>query len=215
MKSFLVIGIGRFGRHLCRELSSRGCDILAVDRKESALTDVLPIVVSAKIGDCTREDVLKSFGVGNFDACVVCIDGNFQNSLQVTALLSELGANRVISFAGTEVQAKFLRRNGADEVIFPEGQTAERLAVTLANDSIFDCFELSDDLSVFEIATPHAWVGKSALELNVRARYGVNVLAIKQGDRATMLNDPSYCFNAQDHLMIMGSQKDVAAIAKG
>lgn len=212
MKSFLIIGIGKFGYYLCRELSARGCNIMAADMNEEALTDVLPYVVSAKIGNCTRPDVLKTFGVDNYDACIVCIDEDFQNSLQVTALLSEMGARRVVSFASTEVQAKFLRRNGADRVIFPEEAVAERLAVSLSSDSILDQFELSDELSVFEIQTPAAWVGKSVLELNIRARYGISVLATKREDRAKMLNNPNYVFNSVDSLMVMGSEEDIRRI---
>ncbi|MBR3691189.1 MAG: TrkA family potassium uptake protein [Clostridia bacterium] len=212
MKSFLIIGIGKFGYYLCRELSARGCNIMAADMNEEALTDVLPYVVSAKIGNCTRPDVLKTFGVDNYDACIVCIDEDFQNSLQVTALLSEMGARRVVSFASTEVQAKFLRRNGADRVIFPEEAVAERLAVSLSSDSILDQFELSDELSVFEIQTPAAWVGKSVLELNIRARYGISVLATKRDDRAKMLNNPNYVFNSVDSLMVMGSEGDIRRI---
>lgn len=213
MKSFLIIGVGKFGYYLCRELSARGCDIMVADQNEEALTDVLPFVVSAKIGNCTRSDVLKSFGVDNYDACIVCIDEDFQNSLQVTALLSELGAKEVISFASTEVQAKFLRRNGADRVIFPEEAVAERLAVSLSNDTILDHFELTDDLSIFEIATPAAWIGKSVLELNVRAHYGISILAVKHGETARMLSSPNYVFNTEDSLMVMGSEADVAAIS--
>lgn len=212
MKSFLIIGIGKFGYYLCRELSARGCNIMAADMNEEALTDVLPYVVSAKIGNCTRPDVLKTFGVDNYDACIVCIDEDFQNSLQVTALLSEMGARRVVSFASTEVQAKFLRRNGADRVIFPEEAVAERLAVSLSSDSILDQFELSDELSVFEIQTPAAWVGKSVLELNIRARYGISVLATKREGRAKMLNNPNYVFNSVDSLMVMGSEEDIRRI---
>lgn len=129
MKSFLVIGIGRFGQHLSANLMKLGNDVMIVDQKEEKLEELLPIVTSAKIGDCTKPEVLKSFGVGNFDVCLVCIGTNFQSSLEITSLLKELGAKCVISKATRDVHAKFLLRNGADEVIYPDRDIAERLAV--------------------------------------------------------------------------------------
>ena len=129
MKSFLIIGMGSFGHHLCRSLSKLKCEIMVVDREESAVEDVLPLVVSAKIGDCTNPEVLRSFSVKSFDTCFVCMGTNFQNSLQITSLLQEMGANRVLSKADEDIHAKFLLRNGADAIIYPEKDIAERIAM--------------------------------------------------------------------------------------
>ena len=138
MKSFLIIGMGSFGHHLCRELSKQKCELMVADVQSEMLEDILPYVVSAKIADCTNEEVLRSFDIPSFDACFVCIGGNFQNSLEITSLLKELGAKKVFSKANEDIQAKFLRRNGADEVIYPELDAAARIAVSESSDSIFD-----------------------------------------------------------------------------
>ena len=129
MKSFLIIGMGRFGSHLCRNLAELGNEIMIVDENEELLEPLLPYVTSAKIGDCTKEDVLKSLGVNNFDKCFVCIGTNFQSSLEITSLLKELGAKYVISKATRDVHAKFLLRNGADEIVYPDRDIAEKCAV--------------------------------------------------------------------------------------
>ena len=142
MKSFLIIGMNSFGHHLCRELFEQGSEVMIADIKESRLEDALPYSVSAKVGDCSEEDVLRSFGVANFDGCFVCIDDNFQNSLQVTSLLKEMGAKKVISKASNDIHAKFLLRNGADSVIYPERDTARTLAVSESSDNIFDCIRM-------------------------------------------------------------------------
>ena len=127
MKSILIIGLGRFGTHLCQDLAKLDNEIMIVDKDEASLEDLLPLVVSAKIGDCTNEKVLKSLGVGNFDYCFVCIGENFQSSLEITSLLKDLGAKYVVSKANRDIHAKFLLRNGADEVIYPDRDIAEKL----------------------------------------------------------------------------------------
>ena len=129
MKSILIIGMGKFGHHLCQNLAELGNEIMIVDQKEEVLEDLLPIVTSAKIGDCTNEEVLKSLGVANFDLCFVCIGTNFQSSLEITSLVKEMGARYVISKANRDIHAKFLLKNGADEVIYPDRDIAEKLAV--------------------------------------------------------------------------------------
>ena len=134
MKSILIIGLGRFGTHLCMNLSKLDNEIMIVDECEERLEDLLPYVTSAKIGDCTNIKVLESLGVSNFDLCIVCIGNNFQNSLEVTSLLKDLGAKHIVSKANRDIHAKFLLRNGADEVIFPDRDIAEKLAVSLSAD---------------------------------------------------------------------------------
>ena len=128
MKSILIIGMGRFGRHLCQNLAELGNQIMIVDQEEANLEEMLPLVVSAKIGDCTNENVLKSLGVANFDLCFVCIGTNFQSSLEITSQLKEMGAKYVVSKANRDIHAKFLLRNGADEVVYPDRDIAEKAA---------------------------------------------------------------------------------------
>lgn len=145
MKSILIIGLGRFGTHLCQDLARLDNEIMIVDKDEASLEDLLPLVVSAKIGDCTNEKVLKSLGVGNFDYCFVCIGENFQSSLEITSLLKDLGAKYVVSKANRDIHAKFLLRNGADEVIYPDRDIAEKVAVRFSANQVFDYVELGNN----------------------------------------------------------------------
>ncbi|MBQ6797771.1 MAG: TrkA family potassium uptake protein [Oscillospiraceae bacterium] len=209
MKSFLIIGLGTFGHHLCRELAKQKCEIMIVDSRPEVLEDLLPYVVSAKIADCSNEEVLRSFDIPSFDACFVCIGGNFQYSLEITSLLKDLGARKIFSKADEDIQAKFLRRIGADEVIYPELDAAASIAISESNDSIFDCIPLSGEFSVYEIEPNEKWLGKTIRELNFRNTYNLNILgAVQDG----MINDmPSidYVFKRGEHLLVMGRDADI------
>lgn len=213
MKSILVIGIGRFGKHLCMDLVKNGNEVMAVDWKEDNLEDLLPIVASAKIGDCTREEVLKSFGVSNFDICFVCIGTNFQSSLEVTSLLKDLGAPYVISKATRDIQAKFLLKNGADEVIYPDRDIAKRIAIKVSANHVYDYIEMGE-YSIYEIRPLDEWIGKSIKELNFRVRYKANILGIKQNGETKLLPDAEHVFAKDEHLMIIGEGKDIKQILK-
>ncbi len=212
MKSILMIGMGRFGSHLCMNLSRLNNEIMIVDVREDKLEDLLPFVTSAKIGDCTNEKVLESLGVSNFDLCIVCIGSNFQNSLEITSQLKELGAKRVVSKANRDIHAKFLLKNGADEVIFPDRDIAEKLAVSLSSDDIFDYFYLTDGYSIYEMAPLPAWIGKSILDLNFRAKYHLSIIGVKYGDHTQILPGADYVFKADEHLIVVGQQKDMEKI---
>lgn len=213
MKSFLIIGMGSFGHHLCRELSREKCEIMIVDRESKNLEDMLPYVVSAKVGDCANPAVLKSFGVEDFDACFVCIGSDFQSSLEVTCSLKELGAKKVFSKAEEDIQAKFLLRNGADQVIYPEKDVARRLAISESSDSIFDCIELADGYSVFEIEPMAKWLGHS-MPLDFRAKYNLNILAIKSEGKIRPFPGVEYVFRADEHLMVMGHIDDIRKVVR-
>ena len=171
MKSVLVVGLGRFGRHMAAKLIEEGNEVLAVDINEDRVNDALDLVTNAQIGDTTNEHFIASLGVGNFDLCVVAIGDNFQSSLETTALLKDYGAPFVLSRANRDVHAKFLLRNGADKVVYPEREMAERLAVKFGTDNIFDYIELTPDYSIYEIPVPAPWVGKSIVEKGVRNKY--------------------------------------------
>ena len=179
MKSILIIGLGRFGTHLCQDLAKLDNEIMIVDKDEASLEDLLPLVVSAKIGDCTNEKVLKSLGVGNFDYCFVCIGENFQSSLEITSLLKDLGAKYVVSKANRDIHAKFLLRNGADEVIYPDRDIAEKVAVRFSANQVFDYVELGNNFSIYEIAPLPEWIGHSIRDVNVRVKYNANIIGIK------------------------------------
>lgn len=182
MKSILLIGLGRFGRHIAKKLDELHHQVMAVDKEETRVDAVLPFVTNAQIGDATNEDFLSSLGVGNFDVCIVAIGDNFQNSLEVTSLLKELGARMVVSRAARDVHAKFLLRNGADEIVYPERQLADWVAIRYSADHILDYIELDEEHAIFEISIPREWIGKTIGQLDIRKKYDINIMALKTND---------------------------------
>lgn len=163
MKNILLVGVGRFGRHIAVQLAQLGHQVMAVDTSEDRINDVLPFVTNAQIGDSTNADFLRTLGIGNYDVCIVTISGNFQNSLETTSLLKELGAKCVVSRAERDVQAKFLLRNGADHVVYPEKQVAKWAAIRYSSNHIFDYIEIDDQHAIFEVEVPEAWRGKTSV----------------------------------------------------
>ncbi len=214
MKSFLLIGMGTFGHHFCMSLArKKHCEIMIVDKDSEKLEDLLPYVVSAKVGDCRDEKVLKSLGVPSFDACVVCIGNDFQSSIQITSLLKDLGAKYVVAKAEEDVQEKFLLRNGADQVIYPERDIADRVATSLASNSIFDFVQLSDDYGIFEITPLKKWIGKSIRQVDVRNNYNISIVAVKSGNKITTAS-ADYVFTEQDHLMAISDKATIEKFFK-
>lgn len=214
MKSVLIIGMGRFGRHLCKQMADLGNEIMIVDQLEENLEEAMPYAVSAKIGDCTNETVLKSLGIANFDICFVCIGTNFQSSLEITSLVKELGASRVVSKATRDIQAKFLLRNGADEVIYPDRDIAERVAVRYSNSGIFDYMELSKEYSFCEILPLKRWLNKSLKDLNMRRAYHISVIGVKQDEDIKVMPSADYVIQENDHLIVIGKNEDVDKILR-
>lgn len=214
MKSILIIGLGRFGRHMAQKFNEQGNDILAVDTDEERVNAALPFVTDAQIGDATNEMFVESLGVANFDLCVVAIGDNFQSSLETTALLKDMGARFVLSRASRDVHAKFLLRNGADEVVYTEKETAERLAVKYGNESVFDYIEINEDYSIYEIGVPATWVGKSILDKKVRSKFNISILATKRGKEIYPLPHPDHIFSETESLMILGRNEDVERLIK-
>ncbi len=214
MKSILIIGMGKFGRHLCINLAQLGNQIMAVDEDEETLEDMMDYVVSAKIGDCTNETVLKSLGIRNFDICFVCIGTNFQSSLEITSMVKEMGGKYVVSKANRDIHAKFLLRNGADEVIYPDRDIAEKLAVRYSANHVFDYIELTEEFSIYEIPPLPEWVGKSILELSIRNKYHISILATKEGERAKLMPAADYVIREDEHLMVIGKKADVDRLLK-
>lgn len=213
-KSFLIIGAGSFGSHLCKCLTAQGGEVLVVDIIPDKVEALLGYAASAKIGDCTNPEVLRSFGVEDFDTCFVCIGENFQSSLIITDMLRELGAQRVFSEATQDRQEKFLLHNGADYVVFPEKDIAYRLAVSVCNDSVFDYISLSGTYGIYEIAVPTHWNGQSLRQLDVRASCGLNILAYKKNEQVHPIKDPDHVFGNEEHLLVMGSLEDVHRVAR-
>lgn len=214
MKSVLLIGLGRFGRHMAEKLLDEGNEVLGVDICEERVNDAMDMLTNAQIGDATNELFVESLGVRNFDLCVVAIGDNFQSSLETTALLKDYGAPFVLSRANRDVHAKFLLRNGADRIVYPEKEMAQRMAVKYGNDNIFDCIELTDEYSIYEIPVPESWVGKSILEKDVRKKYGISILATKRLETLYPLPGAEHVFAEDENLIILGHFKDVRAVIK-
>ena len=214
MKTNLVIGLGNFGRHLCENLISLGNEVMAVDTDEACVNAVAPFVTAAQIGDCTSTEVLETLGVRNYDTCFVCIGEDFQNSLEVTSLLKEMGAKYVVSKAIREVQEKFLLRNGADEVIFPERDISEKISMRFSSSNIFNYLELSKDISIYEIPVMDKWIGKSIGQIDIRKTYNVNIIATKRGDETLLTPGPSHVFCEGEHIMVIGTDPDINRILR-
>ena len=209
MKSVLLIGLGRFGRHMAAKLQELHHEVLAVDKNEERVNDALDLVTHAQIGDSTSEAFIASLGVRNFDLCVVAIGDDFQSSLETTALLKEQGARFVLSRAARDVHAKFLLRNGADDVVYPERETASWAAVRYSSDHIFDYIQLTPDHAIYETAVPPAWVGKTIGQLGVRQRHNINILAAKRGEELIPIPGGDYCFREGETMLVLGADRDV------
>ena len=209
MKSILLIGLGRFGRHIAIKLDELNHQVMAVDNNESRVEAVLPYVRNAQIGDATNEDFIRSLGVRNFDVCIVAIGDNFQSSLETTSLLKELGAKMVVSRAARDVHAKFLLRNGADEVVYPENQLASWTAIRYSADHIFDYVELDEEHGIFEISIPDAWIGKTVGELDIRKKYNVNIMALRCNGVLDMNIASETLLGDDQTMLVLGNIKNI------
>ena len=209
MKSILLIGVGRFGRHIAAQLAQMGHQVMAVDTNEERINEVMPFVTNAQIGDSTNAAFLRSLGVGNFDVCMVTISGNFQNSLETTSLLKELGAKCVVSRAERDVQAKFLLRNGADHIVYPEKQVAKWTAIRYTADHIFDYIEIDEQHAIFEVEVPEGWVGKSIGELDIRRKFGINILGIKRAGKTDVSVTSETVLARDETILALGEYKEM------
>lgn len=193
-----------------QKLQAQGDEILCIDNQEERLQKVLPYVTSSLIGDATDPDFMKSVGVEAFDLCVVSIGDDFQSSLEATSLLKELGAKFVISRASRGVHEKFLLRNGADEVVYPEKFMAKWAAIRFSSSTVKDYIPVPGDYSIFEVEVPSSWVGKSMIDLKIRQNMRLNVLAVKNTkDDFNMDYDPSEPFKQGQTVVIIGSDADL------
>lgn len=207
MKNILLVGAGRFGRHIAMQLSQLEHQIMTVDANEERINDVLPFTTNALIGDSTNAEFLRSLGIGNFDVCIVTISSNFQNSLETTSLLKELGAKCVVSRAERDVQAKFLLRNGADHVIYPEKQMAKWAAIRYTSNHIFDYIEIDQQHAIFEVEVPEGWIGKSVGELDIRRKFGINILGIKHAGKTDVSIMPDTILSSDISILVLGEYK--------
>ncbi len=209
MKSVLILGAGNFGSMLARQMNEQGYEIMIVDARESLINAVMPYVTDAQIGDCTNPGFLRSLGVDNYDLCVVTISENFQTSLEATSMLKELGAKQVISRAKNEIQEKFLLRNGADEVVYPEKQVAKRLATKYASEKILDFLQFEGGYSIYEMAVPEEWFGKTLVALDLRRKYELNLISLRSGGGAVKMPKPDREFKAGDVVYVVGELDNI------
>ena len=209
MKTILLIGLNRFGSLLAKQLHDLGHQIMAVDKDEARINAILPLVTDAQIGDSTNEVFLRSLGVNNYDVCIVAIGGDFQSSLETTSLLKELGGRLVVSRADRDVQAKFLLRNGADEVINPEKQVAEWAAIRYASNHVLDYIKLDDSHAIFEVAVPHDWIGKTVGQIDIRKKYAINIMAVKEDGKMDLSVTPETVLTDRKTMLVLGEKKAI------
>ena len=209
MKSILLIGLNQFGSLLAKQFHERGHEIMAVDKDESRVNAVLPYVTSAQIGDSTNEALLRSLGINNYDVCIVTIGGDFQSSLETTSLLKELGGKFVVSRADRDVQAKFLLRNGADEVLNPEKQIAEWAAIRYASNHILDYIKLDEEHAIFEVPVPKDWAGKSIGQIDIRKKYGINIMAVKENGNINLSVTPETVLSSNKTMLVLGELRAI------
>ena len=209
MKSILLIGLGRFGRHIAEKLHDMQHAVLAVDHDEDRVNRILPLVMNALIADSTNADFLQSLDIPSFDVCIVAIGDDFQSSLETTSLLKEFGARYVVARASRDIHEKFLLRNGADETVYPERQLALWTANRCGSNHILDYFPLSDEYAIYEVPVPKAWEGKSIIELDIRRRHHLNILGIKAGDRIDLNISAQTILAANAAVLVAGRKEDV------
>jgi trk system potassium uptake protein TrkA len=212
MKTILLIGLGRFGRHIARRLNELGCQVMAVDKEEEKARAVEKYVDSVQIGDSTDEEFLRSLGIGNFDVCIVAIGTDFLASLETTSFLKELGAVKVVSRASRDTQEKFLLRNGADEVVYPEKVIGNWTAERCASDSVFDYMQLGHDFAVYEVAIPEKWAGHSIGEINVRRKYEVSIIALRRAEELIQAPGAEVVLEASDRMLVIGRKESIARL---
>lgn len=208
MKSVLILGAGNFGSMLARQMNAQGYEIMIVDVRENLINAVMPFVTDAQIGDCTNPNFLQTLGVDNYDLCVVTISENFQTSLETTSLLKDLGARQVISRAKNEIQEKFLLRNGADEVVYPEKQVALRLATKYASEKILDFLQFDGGYAIYEMVVPPQWFGKTLSQLDIRKRFGVIILSLRREGQVRVPH-PEEPFLDGDVVFAVGDMKQI------
>lgn len=209
MKSILLIGLGRFGKHLAMDLYRLGHQIMAVDDNEERVDEILPYVTNAQIGDSTNTEFLESLGVRNYDVCFVAIGKDFQSSLETTLTLKELGARMVVSRASSNVHSKFLLRNGADEVVYPEKQVAKWASIRYIADHIFDYIELDDSNAIFEVSVPRSWLGLSIGQLDIRRKYNINIIGVRQNKMMNVSITPDTVLTEDKTMLVVGEYKAV------
>lgn len=212
MKNFVVIGLGRFGLCVAKQLTRLGHDVLAVDKDGAVISEIADHVSRAVIGDATDFSVVESLGVNSFDAAIVGAGDNLEASVMTTALLKENGAPYIVAKAKNEMHGKILKKVGADRIVYPEEEIGDRVARQLSNTGIVDMLDLSDDCSVAEITVPEKWTGKSIRDINVRAKHGVNIIAVRTGETLNVQFSPDLILEKEHILVLIGDNQAIDKI---
>ncbi|HDK7176889.1 TPA: TrkA family potassium uptake protein [Clostridium botulinum] len=211
-KQFVVIGLGRFGTSVAKTLYTLGNDVLAIDSSEDIVQSIADSVTHSVQIDATDENSLRSLGIRNFDVAVITIGSDIQASTMATLLVKEMGVKYIIAKANTEIHAKVLYKIGADRVVFPERDMGVRVAHNLVSTNILDYIELSPNYSIAEIVTPKPWHGKTLNELNIRANYGINVVALKRGEEINVSPVAEDTIDSGDIIVAIGSEEDLTKV---
>lgn len=209
MKQVLLIGLGRYGQNIAVRLNEMGHQVMAVDKDEKRVNAILDIVTNAQIGDSTDREFLESLGVRNFDYVIIAIAGDFESSMITTVMVKELGAPNVISRASSEIQEQLLKNNGADVVIYPEKTVGIWTANRYVSEHVLDYFDLADGYSIYEISMPDSWVGKTLASMDIRSKYGINILAVRSGEQLNVTMDPNEKFVKSQSLLVLGKSENV------
>jgi trk system potassium uptake protein TrkA len=213
-KEFVVIGLGRFGSSICRELSEQGMEVMAIDRDEDRVNEFASIASHAVVADTTDESVLKSLGIRNFDHVIVAIGDDIQSSILTTLMLKEVGVKKVTAKAQNDYHEKVLLKIGADQVVHPERDMGRRIANNIVSNNVLDYLELSDEHSIAEIIANEALAGNTIIDLDIRALYGINIVAIKRGKEIIVSPQADEPIIVNDILIIIGADKDIDRFEK-
>lgn len=211
-KQYLVIGCGRFGSSVAKKMCQLGNEVMVIDKDEDSIENIAEQVTHTAIVDVTEERDLKSIGLGNFDVVIVAISSDIRASIMVTIMAKEMGVPKIVCKAKDELQAKVLYKIGADKVVFPERDMGIRLAYNLASENILDQINLDPEYSIMEIVTPTNWVGKTIIELNLRAKYDITVLAVKTTSGLKVMPSPNYKMQEKNILIIIGNTDKIGDI---
>ena len=214
MKSFVIVGLGRFGSEAALQLSAAGCEVLALDNSGELVQQVSDKVTQAVVADARDKEVLRALGVKDFEGAIVAIGDSLADSVLATMNLKELGVPYIVCKASDETHRQVLLKLGADRVVIPEQEQADRLAKNLSSPNVLDYIELSEEYGIIEIPAPKAWVGKSLKELNVRAKLGVNIIAVKKGSYINVSPAADYRIEAEDVMVVLGDTAALGAVQK-
>lgn len=214
MKSYVVVGLGRFGSETARQLHLLGCEVLAIDIKSELIQQMSNDVTHAVVGDSRDKEILRTLGVGDFDCAINAIGDDLAASVLVTMNLKELGVPYLVCKAHDDVHRRVLEKLGADRVVIPEQENAARLAKSLSTPNLLDYIELSEEYGIIEVPTPQSWIGKNLKELNVRAKWGLNILAVRRNGQMDVSPAADLCFQDGDVVVMLGDNKALKAVQK-